>query len=81
MTLAEKITHLRIVNNISQEQLANELNVTRQSVSKWESGESMPQIDKVLELCELFKITADELINDSVVIHRGKKLPMSIGWC
>ena len=79
MTLAEKITHLRIVNNISQEQLADQLGVTRQSVSKWESGESMPQIDKVLELCELFKITADELINDSIVIHRGKKLPMSIG--
>ena len=79
MTIAEKITHLRIVNNISQEELANELEVSRQSVSKWESGESLPQIDKVLELCRLFRISADELLNDEVVIHRGKKLPMSIG--
>lgn len=79
MTIAEKIAHLRIVNNISQEQLAEMLNVTRQSVSKWESGESLPQIDKVMEICEKFKVTADELLNDKIVIHRGKKLKMSIG--
>ena len=79
MTFAEKITHLRIVNNISQEELAKKLKLSRQAVSKWESGESLPQIDKVLELCELFKISADELINDEIVIHRGKKLPVSIG--
>ena len=79
MTFAEKITHLRIVNNISQEELAKKINVSRQAVGKWESGESLPQIDKLLELCELFKISADELINDEIVIHRGKKLPVSIG--
>ncbi len=79
MTISEKITHLRIVNNISQEKLASLLNVTRQSISKWESGESLPQIDKVQEICELFKISADELLNDKIVIHRGQKLKMSIG--
>lgn len=76
MTIGEKITHLRIVNNMSQEKLASLLNVSRQSISKWESGESHPQIDKVLELSTLFKISADELINDDVVIHRGKKIPV-----
>ncbi|MCR4911049.1 MAG: phosphoglucosamine mutase [Bacilli bacterium] len=79
MTIGEKITHLRIVNNISQEQLADALKVSRQSVSKWESGESLPQIDKVIELCTLFKISADELINDDIVIHRGKNIVPSIG--
>lgn len=79
MTIGEKIVHLRIVNGISQAELAAKLNVSRQSVSKWESGESLPQIDKVAELCELFKVSADELINDNIIIHRGKKLPMSIG--
>ncbi len=79
MTIAEKITHLRIVNNISQEKFASMLNVSRQSVSKWESGESLPQIDNVMEICELFKVTADELLNDKIVIHRGQKLQMSIG--
>ena len=79
MTFAEKVTHLRIVNNISQEELAKKINVSRQAVGKWENGESLPQIDKLLELCELFKISADELINEDIVIHRGKKLPVSIG--
>ena len=79
MTFAEKIAHLRIVNSYSQEQLAKALDVSRQSLSKWESGESLPQLDKLREICELFQITADELINDDIVIHRGKKLVPSIG--
>ena len=79
MTIAEKIVHLRVTSSMSQEKLAELLNVSRQSVSKWESGESLPQIDKVLELCNLFKITSDELIDDNIVIHRGKKIPVSIG--
>lgn len=72
MTIAEKIAHLRIVNDISQERLAELLNVSRQSVSKWESGESLPQIDKVLDLCNLFKISADDLLNDEIVVHRSR---------
>ena len=79
MTIGEKIIHLRTVNNISQEKLASLLNVSRQAVSKWESDESLPQIENVLELASLFKITTDELLNDEIVIHRGKKLPVSIG--
>lgn len=79
MTIAEKITHLRIADNISQEKLASLLKVSRQTINKWESGDSLPQIDKVMEICELFKISADELLNDKIVIHRGKKLQMSIG--
>lgn len=78
MTIAEKLIHLRIVNNISQEKLATLLNVSRQSVSKWESGESLPQVDKVMEICELFKITADELLNDKIIIHRGQKLVVDV---
>ena len=71
MKISEKITHLRISQNISQEKLSELLNVSRQSVSKWESGETLPQLDKVIELCNLFKVSADELINDEIVIHRG----------
>ena len=73
MTIGEKIAHLRIANNISQERLAELLNVSRQSISKWESDESVPQIDKILELCKLFKITTDELLHNDIVIHAGKK--------
>ena len=78
MTIAEKITHLRISSNISQEKLASLLNVSRQSVSKWESGESVPQIDMILKLCELFKVSTDELLIDSIVIHRGKNYKVKV---
>ena len=79
MTIGEKIIHLRVVNDMSQEKLAELLNVSRQSISKWESGESLPQIENVLVLSTLFKISTDELLNDDIVIHRGRKVPVSIG--
>ncbi len=79
MTIGEKITHLRIANGISQEKLADMLGVSRQSISKWESDESLPQIDKIVEFCQLFKISTDELLHDNVIIHRGKNLVPSIG--
>ncbi len=70
MTIGEKITKLRTSQNISQEQLAEKLSVSRQSVSKWEMDQALPQIDKVLSLCELFNITTDELLVDSMVIEQ-----------
>ena len=66
MTLGEKITKLRNSQNISQEELADKLNISRQSVSKWEMDQSLPQIDKALKICELFGISADELLRDNV---------------
>ncbi len=71
MTIGEKIVSLRMAENISQEQLAEKLDVSRQSVSKWEMDQAMPQTDKVLQLCELFHVSADELLRDNVVIRRN----------
>ncbi len=68
MNIGEKIAKLRIASNISQEQLAEKISVSRQSVSKWEMNQSLPQIDKVLQLCELFDVTADELLYDKINI-------------
>lgn len=68
MTIGEKIAKLRVSQNISQEQLAESLNVSRQSVSKWEMDQALPQIDKVLQLCEIFSISADELLQDKISI-------------
>ncbi len=69
MTIGEKITELRVAANISQEQLAEKINVSRQSVSKWEMGQALPQIDKVLQLCELFGVSTDELLHDKIALH------------
>ncbi len=66
MTIGQKITHLRESLNISQEQLAEKIAVSRQSVSKWEMDHSTPQVDKILQMCELFNISTDELLRDSV---------------
>ncbi len=73
MTLGEKITHLRSVANISQEVLADKLSVSRQSVSKWEMDQALPQIDKVLQLCQIFNVSADELLHDKITINRSKE--------
>ncbi len=69
MTIGEKIAKLRISADISQEQLAEKISVSRQSVSKWEMDQALPQIDKVLQLCELFNISTDELLHDKVNIN------------
>ena len=71
MTIGEKITKLRIAADISQEQLAEKISVSRQSVSKWEMNQALPQIDKVLQLCELFDISTDELLHDTITINRN----------
>ncbi len=68
MTIGEKIYKLRTAYNISQEQLAERLNVTRQSVSKWEIDQSSPHIDKILQLCELFNISTDELLKEKISV-------------
>lgn len=68
MTIGEKITKLRSALGFSQEQLAEKLGVSRQSVSKWEMDQALPQIDKVLQLCDLFDITTDELLLDKITI-------------
>ena len=65
MTLAEKIINLRKEKGWSQEELAEKLDVTRQSVSKWESAQSVPDIAKILQISELFGVTTDYLLKDN----------------
>lgn len=62
MTLGEKITTLRSAANMSQGDLAEKLNVSRQSISKWETNASIPELDKLIQLSDLFQITLDELV-------------------
>lgn len=73
MTIGQKIYNLRNMNNISQEELAEKLSVSRQSVSKWEMEQVLPQIDKVLQICEIFNISTDELLCDKINIKNQKE--------
>ena len=67
MILADKISELRRANNWSQEELAEKLDVSRQSVSKWESGNSIPDLTRLIKLSEIFGVSTDYLIKDDVV--------------
>ncbi len=62
MELGERILRLRTGRNLSQEDLADALGVSRQSVSKWENGVSVPELDKLVQMGELFGVSLDELI-------------------
>lgn len=66
MILGEKIAALRKQNNWSQEDLAEKLQVSRQSVSKWESGASIPDLDRIVKLSALFGVSTDYLLKDEM---------------
>lgn len=60
--LSERIYQLRRARGLSQEQLAERLGVSRQTVSKWETGISTPELEKLMALCDCFDLTLDELV-------------------
>ncbi len=62
MNIGEKLYDLRKEKHLSQEEVAEKLNVTRQTISKWETNASTPDFDKIKPLCELYGVTADELL-------------------
>lgn len=66
MILADKIIDLRKKNGWSQEELASQLGVSRQSVSKWESGQSIPDLDRILKMSDIFGVSTDYLLKDDV---------------
>lgn len=66
MSLGENLQYLRKRDNITQEQLAEKLDVSRQSVSKWESDTTYPEMDKLLQLCQMFHCSMDDLVQGSI---------------
>ena len=62
MTLGQKINQLRLEHNLSQNDLADMLNVSRQSISKWETDGSVPDLDNLIKLSQIFHVTLDELV-------------------
>lgn len=68
MKLNEKIYEYRKQNRWSQEELADKLDVSRQTISKWEVGKAVPELEKLIKLAELFDITVDELVKENIEI-------------
>ena len=90
MSLGERLLELRKSKHLSQEELAFKLDVTRQTISKWETDQSTPDFDKIMPLCELYGITSDELLtglkkeeevkesNSNEVSNKSKRLGLVI---
>lgn len=77
MEFHEKLKQLRIKNEYSQERLAEMLNVSRQAITKWESGKGMPDISNLKLIANLFDVTLDSLLND---VEEVKTIESSFCW-
>ena len=67
MNFGQNLRNLRKSKNISQEELAERVKVSRQSVSKWETGEAYPEMNNILELCKIFHCHINDLVNDNIL--------------
>lgn len=93
MSISENLQILRKTKNMSQEELAEKLNVSRQAVSKWESGSGYPETEKIISICEIFDCSMDELVKgkiandikeeksnyDSVMTSTAKGIAIGVG--
>lgn len=77
MKLHDKIYELRKKEGLSQEALAEKLGVSRQSVSKWETGEATPEVSKLLAISKLFGVTTDYLLDDEAEEEKEVEMPSS----
>lgn len=71
MEFHNKLYNLRKQKGLSQEELANRLNVSRQTISKWEVGDSTPDMENLIAISDLFEISLDELVMDKAPVHTG----------
>lgn len=82
MTIGEQIQNIRIGKGLTQERLAELLQVSRQSVSKWELGQSVPDVEKIIRMSELFDVSTDTLLLRKEQARREKeKTPCIWGAC
>ncbi len=72
--LGERLYELRRKKNMSQEDMAEKLNVSRQTISKWETNQSQPDFDKIIPICQLFDISSEELLTGKKIIQNPVKL-------
>ena len=76
MKFSEKLLTLRKAKNLTQEQLAEKLDVSRQSISKWESGQAVPEMEKIVALSVVFNVTTDYLLKSSEIDDLSVKTEM-----
>lgn len=78
MSFHSKMIKLRKFKGFTQETFANEVGVSRQSVYKWESGQSYPEVEKLLKVARTFGVTVDDMLNDEMEVGRnGEMMPLA----
>lgn len=80
MKFNENLITLRKTKGLSQEELGNELNVARQTISKWELGETTPEMEKLLQLSKLFNISVDKLIGNDLIVDYNNHYKFNKGY-
>lgn len=73
MNFSEKLKEIRKSEGLSQEQLAEKIGVSRQAITKWETGKGLPDVENMVIIAEIFKTTLDELLRDSAIKQESKK--------
>lgn len=79
MTMAEKIQELRVQKGLTQERLAELLDVSRQSVSKWELGQAIPDVEKIIRMSELFGVSTDAILLRETKEEEAPANPLHLG--
>lgn len=79
MTIGEQIQKLRIQKGLTQDKLSEMLEVSRQSVSKWELGQAVPEVDKIIRMSELFEVSTDTILLNNIKEQEEKKNPLHLG--
>ena len=78
MQLGNQIHQLRKLSGMTQEQLAEKLNVSRQTISKWESDTTMPDLESMVRICRIFQLSLDELVlkEEESMTERHEKITL-----
>lgn len=79
MTIGEQIQNIRVSRGLTQERFAELLNVSRQSVSKWELGQAIPDLEKIIRMSELFEISTDTLLLRNAEKDKRQENPLHLG--
>ena len=79
MTIGEQIQKLRIQKGLTQDRLSEMLEVSRQSVSKWELGQAVPEVDKIIRMSELFEVSTDTILLNNAEEQEENKNPLHLG--
>ncbi|MEI5990367.1 hypothetical protein A5881_001860 [Enterococcus termitis] len=77
MEFSKKIKQLRVDSHLTQEQLAEKMNVSKQAISKWETGNGFPDILNIVKLCDIYGVSLDDLLREDLRLQKKLSQPVN----